>query len=459
MDSGTWANIALVLAFILIGGVFAATEIALVSLRQSQIEQISRKGRRGARVATVARDPNRFLAAVQIGVTVAGFFSAAYGASTIAPDIAPAFVGLGLGEGAAQTVALVVMTLVIAFTSLVLGELVPKRFALQRASALALAVGPALDWFATAMRPVIWLLSVSTNGVVRLFGGDPHQTGEQMTEEELREVVIAHEGMPDEERQLLRDVFEAADRTISEVMRPRHEVVFLDADLPLPEARALVSEQPYSRYPVMADDFDHILGFVHVRDLLLAEVARTAGDDDAGATAISTGPAGGATTVRDLTREIVVLPGTNALLPSMTIMRRARIHIAVVIDEYGGTDGIVTLEDLVEELVGEIHDEHDTDSVPDPVTEGGVVVLDGGATLEDVVESTGLELPEGSYETVGGFLLERLGRVAEVGDEVTVEGRTIEVLAVEARRIERVRVSAPPPLLPEEVLHGTSEQR
>ena len=172
IDTQTFFNLGLVVVFALVGGVFAATELALVSLRETQVNQLARRGGRGERVAAIARDPNRFLSAVQIGVTVAGFFSAAYGGSTLAPDVAPYLVDLGLGDEAADTTALIVMTLLIAYLSLVLGELVPKRLALQRAAGVAMTTGPVLDRFATLMRPVIWLLSVSTNALVRLLGGD-----------------------------------------------------------------------------------------------------------------------------------------------------------------------------------------------------------------------------------------------------------------------------------------------
>lgn len=460
MDAGTLASLGLVLLFVLVGGVFAGAEIALVSLRESQIEQLARQGRRGERVASVARDPNRFLAAVQIGVTVAGFFSAAYGASTIAPDLVPLLTSWGMGEGAAGALALVVMTLLIAYLSLVFGELVPKRLALQRASAVSLAVAPVLDGFATLMRPVIALLSASTNGVVRLFGGDPARTGEAMSEDELRDLVATHEGLPDVEREIISDVFSAADRTLAEVMRPRHAVVFLDADQTLTEAVASVSNQPYSRYPVRDGSVDHILGFVHVRDLFVAALAaqegrdldlsrlHLAGNDDAGAALLDPGTRGEqATHVRDLARRIVVLPGTNTLLPAMTTMRRERIHIATVIDEYGGTDGIVTLEDLVEELVGEIHDEHDRPGgvTPPPGTGEGPASVPGGATLEDVEDTVGITLPEGPYETIGGLVMDHLDRVATVGDsvEVDIDGSTweVEVTDVTGNRIVQVRIA------------------
>lgn len=443
MGASTWVSIGLVLLFILIGGVFAATEIALVSLRESQVDQISRQGKRGRRVAAIARDPNRFLAAVQIGVTVAGFFSAAYGASTIAPALAPAFEALGLSSAAAGTTAFIVCTLVIAYLSLVLGELAPKRLALQRTSQVALLTGPPLDRFATLMRPVIRLLSVSTNAVVRLLGGDPSQSGEEMSGEELRAIVTDYDGLPDAEMTLLRDVFEASERTLAEVMRPRHEVVFLDADLTIAEAVAAVADEPYSRYPVRDGGVDDILGFVHVRDLFLAavspaspalEATRTSGNDDRGAALVADVPGEPARTVRDLTREIVVLPGTNTLLPSLTTLRRRHIHIAVVIDEYGGTDGIVTLEDLVEELVGEIQDEHDP-SVAEEAAErlplDGRIRVPGGLTIEDVAELTGLTLADGSYETIGGYVMDRLDRVAHVGDVVRVEADPAEEDAAE----------------------------
>lgn len=253
MSQGTLLNIGLVLLFILIGGLFAATEIALVSLRESQVTQMAQQGKRGERVAALARNPNRFLSAVQIGVTVAGFFSAAYGASTIAPDLAPVLADWGLPEGAATTVAFIAMTLFIAYLSLVLGELVPKRIALQRAAGVSRVVAPSLDRFAILVRPVIWLLSKSTDLVVRLLGGDPEARREEISEEELRELVSGHRGLGEEERRIVEDVFAVGDRQIREVMRPRTEVDFLDAALPVFKAVKLASSMPHSRYPVLRD--------------------------------------------------------------------------------------------------------------------------------------------------------------------------------------------------------------
>ncbi|MGV0109174.1 MULTISPECIES: hemolysin family protein [unclassified Arthrobacter] len=414
-------NIALVIVFVLIGGVFAATEMALVTLRDSQVNAIAQRGRRGEKVAALARNPNTFLSAVQIGVTVAGFASAAYGASSIAPSVAPLLVTFGLGEQAALTLATILLTLVVAYLSLVLGELAPKRLAIQRNAQFAYAVAPVLNNFARVMRPVIWLLSVSTNAVVRLLGGDPTRTSESMTEEELRDIVTSHEGLPEDERRILDDVLSLRDRQISEVMRPRPEVVAITGAESVGDAVAQIAGLPFSRYPVVDQSIDDITGFVHVRDLYEAA-------------ALDPG-----TPVTEVIRSIPYLPATARVLPTLTMLRARNTHIAVVIDEYGGTDGIVTLEDLVEEVVGEIFDEYDTDAAPAKMAEGGGVV-DGRLNLQDFEEATGIELPRGTWDTVAGFVLERLGRLARQGDVVEVEGATLQVTGMDRRRIAEILV-------------------
>ncbi|MBD8080401.1 hemolysin family protein [Cellulosimicrobium arenosum] len=436
MDSGTWTNIALVLLFVLVGGVFAGTEIALVSLRESQVAQLAKQSPRGARVASVARDPNRFLAAVQIGVTVAGFFSAAYGASTLAPDLAPVLEGLGLSESLASTVALVLLTLVVAYLSLVLGELVPKRIALQRSAPVALAVAPPLDRFATLMRPVIWLLSRSTDAVVRLVGGDPSARSEEMSEDELRQLVLDHEDLPEDERQILGDVFEAGSRSLAEAMTPRADVAFLPAASSLADAAREVASGPYSRYPVTGEDFDDIIGFLHVRDLLGPEPWAEGAVGTAGPQEVRP------RTVRDVVRPVLELPATNTVLPTMSRMRREGVHIAVVVDEYGGTDGIVTLEDLVEELVGDIRDEYDPHEPSAAREHAGATSVDAGQTIEEFARRTGVSLPDGPYETVAGFVIADLGRLAGVGDHVDVGDHRLTVTDVARRRIVRVDVTA-----------------
>ncbi|HET6698152.1 MAG TPA: hemolysin family protein, partial [Nocardioidaceae bacterium] len=294
--SGTLANVGLVVVFVLIGGVFAAAEISLVSLRDSQARALAGRGKRGRTVAELNEDPNRFLAAVQVGVTLAGFLSAAFGGATLSGDLAPVLVDWGLPESVAVPAALVLVTIAISYLSLVLGELAPKRLALQRAEGFALALGPMIDRISKVSRPVIWLLSVSTDAVVRLLGGDPKAQREQMSDEELRELVNAHETLGEEERRIVEDVFEAGDRQIREVMIPRTEVEFLDAQTPVFKAARAALAQPHSRYPVIRGSADDVIGFVHVRDLLDPEMA------------------GRSVRVGELARATLTLPWTRQIL-------------------------------------------------------------------------------------------------------------------------------------------------
>lgn len=427
MDIDTLLNALLVLVFVLIGGVFAGTEMAIVNLREGQIKRIEESGASGAKTAKLVRNPNLFLSAVQIGVTLAGFFSSAYGASTLAPDVAPVFENFGVPDGTADTLALIGMTLVIAYLSLVLGELAPKRLAMQRAVGFTKVLAPPLNMFARLMRPVIWLLSVSTNFVVKLVGGDPNATTEDYTAAELRQLVKDTPDLRQEHRQILSDAFTAGERLVEEVKRPRTDVEFLPAGMPLSAAGRVVRDLPYTRYPVYRESIDDVVGFIHIRDLLTHE-----GSDRE--------------TIASLARPILGVPGSNKILPTLAQMRRQGHHIALVVDEYGGTDGIVTLEDLVEELVGEIYDEYDEDradsSVERQLDDGGSVELDGGLIIEEASEKIGAELPDdGQYETLAGLVLDRLGRMPIRGDSVEIEGLRFEVVAMASHRIERIRVT------------------
>ncbi|MGY1703239.1 hemolysin family protein [Geodermatophilus sp. SYSU D00697] len=424
--SDVWLNIVMVVVFVLIGGAFSGAEIALVSLRESQVRAMAEGGgRRGKAVARLLSDPNRFLAAVQVGVTLAGFFSAAFGASTLSEPFADWLVSIGVGERVAGTLALVLVTIAISYLSLVVGELTPKRLALQRAEGFSLLVAAPLNGIAKVSRPVIWLLSKSTNVLVRVLGGDPKASGEAISQEELRDLVAAHESLSTDERRLIGEVFRAGDREVREVMTPRTEVDFLEASMTASRAAKQVHDSSHSRYPVVGRDEDDVLGFVHVRDLFLPNH-----------------PAGRAATVGDLVREVKRLPGTAGVLTALSEMRRENHHLAIVVDEYGGTDGIVTLEDLIEEVIGEIYDEYDEEVADDGEdVPGGPHEVDGLLNLDDFREVTGLQLPEGPYETVAGYVLADLGRLPEPGDEVTVEGRTLTVLELDGRRIARLSVS------------------
>jgi magnesium and cobalt exporter, CNNM family len=419
----TLLEIGLVVLFILVGSVFAAAEIALVSLRESQVRNLAAaRGRRGQIVQRLHADPNRFLASVQVGVTLAGFLSAAFGGATLAGKLAPVLAGWGLPTGAATPVALVAITLAISYLSLVLGELTPKRLALQRGEGIALFMAPALDKLARWFRPVIWLLSVSTNGVVRLLGGDPRAQRQQITDEELRELVSGHEALGEEERRIVEDVFEAGDRQIREVMVPRTEVDFIDASTPVFRAAKLALEQPHSRYPVIRGSADEVIGFVHVRDLLGPEVS------------------GRSLRVGQLAREALTLPWTRPILAALADMRREGVHLAIVADEYGGTAGIVALEDLVEELVGDIRDEYDAEE-QETTRRGDEIEVDGLLNLDDFEDETGLPLPDGPYETVAGYIAAQLGHVPDVGEAVFIGEHRLVVTALDGRRVARVLVT------------------
>ncbi|MEE1622061.1 hemolysin family protein [Zafaria sp. Z1313] len=430
MDADTLLNLALVLLFVLIGGVFAGTEMAIVNLREGQIHRIESSGPRGRRTAELVRNPNRFLAAVQIGVTVAGFFSSAYGAATIAPDLVPVLEAAGVPGGLADTAALVLLTLLIAYLSLVFGELVPKRIAMQRAVGFTRIAAPPLGVFAAAMKPAIWFLSASTNVVVRLLGGDPSVRTSAVSAEEVKALVAQSREIPEQHRRILEDVFEAAERTVQEVMRPRPQVDFLAASLSIGDALAAAGRFGHSRYPVYGRDHDDLVGFVHVLDLVRAAGRREEGDAGAG-------------TVGSIARPVAVFPGSVNALAALARLRAEGQQLAVVVDEYGGTDGIVALEDLLEEIVGEIYDEYDVraelSGVPGAV--GGTLVVDGSLIVQELPDVAGIAVPDsGAYETLGGYIMDVLGRLAVVGDVVEGPGFRLEVQSMDRRRIVRVGV-------------------
>ena len=417
-------NIAIVFLLILLGSLFVAAEIALISLRESQIKQLALRGKRGARVATLAENPNRFLAAAQVGVTFCGFLSAALGADRLGIYVEPELIKLGLSEGVATLVSLIGITIVIAYFSLVFGELVPKRLALFRTEVIALASAGIIDWLAKLFRPIIWLLSKSTDVVVRLFGLDPAEQRTQISEEELLDLVAGHAALSDEERDIVEEVFNASERQIHEVMVPRTEVDFMDASLTVGKAIGLAIDKAHSRYPVVRGSSDEVIGFIHVRDLLDTSLVTPGGK------------------IQELVRNIIFLPGTKGILPALTEMRNQGQHLAIVLDEYGGTDGIITLEDLVECLIGDIRDEYD-DHEQEIAHEARTndFEIDGLTSLEDLLDDAGIEIPEGPYETASGFVMHFLGRIPVENDVVSVNGLRITVLSMEGKRAGQLLIS------------------
>ena len=417
-------DLALIAGLIVLASFFLAAEIALISLRDSQVREIATRGKRGARVAALAAHPNRLLAAVQIGVTVSGFLSAALGADQLGDYVIPWLESLGISNAWSTTISLLGVTLVIAYFSLVFGELVPKRVALFRAEEIAMATAGIINVVANIFRPLIWLLSKSTDIVLRAFGIDPKEARSQISEEELLDLVSGHAALSDEERDIVEEVFNASERQIHEVMVPRTEVDFMDVSLTVGKAIDLAVDKAHSRYPVIRGSSDEVIGFIHVRDLLDTSLATRE------------------TKIIELVRSIIFLPGTKGILPALSEMRKQGQHVAIVLDEYGGTDGIVTLEDLVECLIGDIRDEYDEDETDIAIeSRTGDFEVDGLISIEDLVEQTNLEVPDGPYETASGFVMHHLGRIPKEHDVVVVDGVRITVLSMEGKRAGQLLIS------------------
>ncbi|HEX6341098.1 hemolysin family protein [Umezawaea sp.] len=412
-------DIVLVAVLVLINAVFAGSEMALISLREGQLRTLEREGGRSARtLVRLARDPNRFLATIQIGITLAGFLASATAAVSLAEPLVPL---LGFLGGAANAVAVALVTVVLTFVTLVFGELAPKRLAMQYALRWALLVVRPLDLLSTISRPVVWTLSAATNVVVRVFGGNPDAGGEELSPEELRELVAGQRGLNPEQRMIISGALEIHERRLREVLVPRRAVFTLAADLTVPEAREALVASGHSRAPVAHEGhLDDVVGVVHLRDLLA--------DDSV---------------LVEVAREAVLLPDSLRVADALRRFKAEHEQFALVVDEHGAVDGIVTLEDLLEEVVGEIYDETDRDVLSVRTDADGSMVLTGTFPIHDL-EDIGVELPDapdGDYTTIAGLVLVVLGRIPEKpGDRIEVSDWTVEVLGVERHAITSVRL-------------------
>lgn len=414
---GLGLQLTLVVVLLLINGVLAGSEIALISLREAQIKRLEAGSATGRRLGALARDPNRYLATIQIGITLSGFLASATAAVALAEPLIPL---LDFAGNAARPLAIVLVTLVLSFVTLVFGELAPKRLALQRAESWSMLVAVPLHWASVISRPLVWLLSRSTDFVVRLLGGEPGQTREEVAVEELRELIAAHRGLSEDHQEVLVGAFEVADRTLRQVLVPRSEVVVIDSEYGIAEALAVLLEEGHSRAPVAAHgDLDEALGIAHLRDLVAADPT----------TKLST-----------LVTEPVQLPETVPVLVGLRRLQEERQQMALVVDEYGGVEGIVTVEDLVEELVGEIYDETDSDLDSVRRRSDGSLVVPGGFPVHDLSD-LGIDVPKGSHTTVAGLVLNELDRVPkEAGDVVIVSGWRFLVTGVSGNRITDVTI-------------------
>ena len=417
---GTGGEIVLVIVLVLANAAFSGSEMALISLRDSQIQRLERQSRSGRVLARLTRDPNRFLATIQIGITLAGFLASATAAVSLsAPLVKP----LGFLGSAARPAAIVVVTVGLTFVTLVIGELAPKRIAMQRTEGWALLVAKPLDVLSMISRPVVWLLGVATNLVVRLAGGDPTAQREEVTTEEIRDMVAAQQDFSAEQRTIISGAFEIADRILREILVPRRDVLTLPTGASAHEALRTLIAGGHSRAPVVGPaGLDDVIGVVHLRDLVDA-----------------TGP------VDALCRPGLFLPETLRVSDALKGLRGERQQLAMVVDERGAIDGIITMEDLVEEIVGEIYDETDRDVAAVVHEPDGAQLMPGSFPIHDLPDigyhDDSAAHDEGDYTTIAGMVLAALGHIPTApGEVVTLPQFTAEVVEVTGRAITRVRL-------------------
>jgi putative hemolysin len=410
-------RIVVILLLVLGNAIFVAAEYSLVTARRGRIEELAKRGNRRAKTALGLLDePVRFISTVQVGITVFGILLGAIGE--------PLLSGF-FGDWVSRGVAFLLSFLILTYLSVVLGELVPKSIALQRAERMALWLAVPLDWLGRITYPLVWVLQRSANGIARLFGVRPAPAGMTMhTEEDIRLIVAQTEEIEQAEEEMLYKVFDFADKEAHDVMVPRPEVVALSVELPPQEALAAVIDSPYTRYPVYRGSLDDVIGILHVRDLFGALYDR--GIENV--------------VIEGIVRPAYVVPETKDLASLLGEFRRQNQHMALVVDEYGAVQGIVTLEDLLEEIVGEIEDEYD---LPDESVEridDQHIRIHGTFTIDDFNEQFDTDLPQEDYHTVAGFVFGELGRAPQPGDEVEHNGLRFEVVEVDGQRIERLEV-------------------
>jgi putative hemolysin len=414
--SEIWIQLGLVIVLVIINAAFAGTELALVSLREGQLQRLEKRSGTGEVLARLARQPNQFLATIQIGITLAGFLASASAAVSLAKPLEEQLGFLGTAAG---PVSVLVVTLILAYFTLVFGELAPKRVAMQKAERWGLLMARPLAFLSKLTRPVVWLLSHSTDIAVRLMGGDPNVQREEVTEEELRDMVAVQRTFTPEQRQIIDGAFEIAERTLDEILVPRPDVFVVDASWSCRDALARLAESGHSRAPVGAGAIlDKVTGTVHLRQLL------GGGDEPVSMVAV----------------EIPMFPKSAKALQALRQMQAGRVQMALVVDEHGGAAGIVTVEDLVEELVGEIYDETDPDLATVVREVDGTIVLPGRFPIHDLPD-IGVELPEGDYTTVAGLVLDQLGNIPSPGDETTIDGWRLQVRTMRDRAITEISLS------------------
>lgn len=426
-------DILVILLLILINGFFVGAEIAFVSVRRTRLDELAEAGdRRAKRAQVLMRDPGRFLAVIQVAITFLGALASAVAAVSIVTVVAEPLRGIALLADHADTIALLLVTFVVSVVSIVLGELIPKGLALANPDRIALVVSGPISLFAKVVSPLVAVLVALTKLISKPFGIDPTRTPE-LSAAEIRLIVEqgSQQGVLEaEEEQMISAVMSLSDSKLHEVMVPRIDIVAIDQDATFDEAVALVLTEGHSRTPLYKESVDHIVGILYAKDLLRIIAA-----------------GGPRPRLRDIMRPALFVPESQAVDDLLNELQRRRVHMAIVLDEYGGTAGLVTIEDLLEEIVGEIQDEFDEEEPMKVIVHEGEAILDGRADIDEMGElvDPAIELEDDEeYDTVGGFVYHRIGRVPVVGDTVAVDPFTITVIKVIGRRVGKVRVTWDP---------------
>jgi len=422
-------NLALLLiavgALILLNAFFVAAEYGLVTSRRTRLQELADEGNRRAKlVLRITSDPPRFIAAMQLGVTATSLAIGALGEPVLRRVLDPLFAGIA---------AVIIAFFIITFLHVVVGELMPKGISLAYAERVALAVSAPVRTFFLVFRPLIWLLQRSSELGLRALGLEP-PSGEVagLSETELKMLLQSSENegeIKTEEREMLYKVFDFADKEVSDVMVPRPEVVALAVDMPPEECLKAAVASPYTRYPVYRGSLDDIVGVLHVRDLFRAA-------EESGGIANAR--------IEPLVRPAHIVPETKDLAALLREFRRTKEHLAIVVDEYGAMEGIVTLEDLLEEIVGEIEDEFDLPDESVEQVDEQRIRIHGTFTIDDFNEEFHVDLPQEDYNTVGGFVFGELGHAPHEGDEIEFDGLRFTVIETDGNRIERLEVEFQP---------------
>ena len=421
---------------ILLNAFFASSEVALISLKPATVRRLGTEGgRRGRRLADLVGNSGRFLATVQVGVTFAGFMASAFAADTFSEPVTGWLYGLGfqfLSKKILGGVIMVAITILLSYISLVFGELVPKQLGLRYAEAVALNVAGPIDFIARVTAPFVWFLNASVNFVLRLFGVTPGNS-QEVTEEEIRMMVDIGEengAIESDEKRMIENVFEFNNTTAAEVMTHRTEMVALDIEAPPEEVEKVLMSCGFSRVPVYREDIDEIIGFLHFREYLSAKVQGNSAPD-----------------IRKLLKPVYLAPETMRANILFRNMQSKKFGMAIILDEFGGTSGLVTIEDLLEEIVGSLYDEYDEADIEIEQLGEGEWRIDGSMRLDEISRRLDLALPEEEYDKIGGLVFGMLNEVPTVGAtvELPVSGISIRVESVEERRVDKVILQYTPP--------------